>query len=145
MSSSEWSVARGSVTPRPRRSWSARRRLVGLILLFAAAWTGFVIAGSLARANDLETRLTDDRARTLALKARVEAGQAEIAFVQTEVFLGQASRGLGCGTDGEQSFALPDHAPPPPPIPIVGSTSIGGGSASLDGLLDTIFGPGGRD
>lgn len=127
-------------TPR-RRGPLERRGAVVLLGLFAAGWLVFIFAGALARTNDLDARLTDARAQTAALEAQVEAGYAEIEFIKTDAYLEQAARGLGLGEQGEQSFALPDDAPPAQPIPLLGSPASDGlTSTPLEAWLELLFG-----
>jgi len=112
-----------------------------LVILFATAWIGFIFAGSLARASDLEAQLGEARIRTAALQAQVDAGYEEIIFIQSDDFLSQAARGIGFGGPDEQAFALPEGAPPPPAVPIIGATSVSTApSAPLDAWMELLFG-----
>lgn len=118
-----------------------RRSAVALVLLFAAGWIAFIFAGSIARATDLEAQLDDARLRTAALKAEVDAGLAELKFVESTAFLEQAARSIGFGTEDEQAFALPADAPPPAPVPIVGATTSRTlPEAPLEAWLELLFG-----
>lgn len=118
-----------------------RRSAIALVLLFAAGWIAFIFAGSMARAADLEAQLDDARIRTAALKAEVDAGFAELEFVQTPAFLEQAARSIGFGTTDEQAFALPADAPPPAPVPIIGATTSRSlPEAPLEAWLQLLFG-----
>ena len=127
-------------TTRPRRSME-RRSAVALVLLFAAGWIAFIFAGSLARASDLDAQLDDARIRTAALKAEVDAGFAELKFIETPAFLEQAARSIGFGTTDEQAFALPAGAPPPMAVPVIGSSaSRSVPEVPLDAWLELLFG-----
>lgn len=88
-----------------------------LLILFVAGGAVFVFAGTLARANELETEAAAARADVSMLNDRVESGLEEIAFIETDTFTNQAARGVGYGEQGEQLFALPPDAPSPAPLP----------------------------
>jgi cell division protein FtsB len=126
----------------PRRIRLERRGAIALLVVFVLIWLAFIFAGSLARATDLDARLSDARALTAALEAQVEAGYAEIDFVESPAFLELAARRIGYGTEGEQSFALPDDAPPPAALPVIGSDQgFARGGTPLDAWLELLFGP----
>lgn len=129
--------------PSRRRGPFERRGAVILLGLFAAAWLAFIFAGAMARASDLDARLTDARAETAALDAQVEAGYAEIEFIKSDTYIEQAARGLGFGEPGEQSFKLPEDAPAAQPIPLLGSAESGGPPRTpLDAWIELLFGAG---
>ncbi len=135
-----------TVTPRGgRTSWRRgrfeRRGALLLLGLFAAGWLTFIFVGALARATDLDARLTDARSQTAALAAQVEAGYEEIDFIESDPYLEQAARGLGFGEQGEVSFALPDDAPPAQPLPLLGSPeSERMTSTPLEAWMELLFG-----
>ena len=114
--------------PRRRRGrrlprWSLPERRGALVVagVVVAGWLAFVFAGTLGRADDLEAQAQAARAQVRALEDRLALGRAEVDFVSSDAFVEQSARSLGWGAEGEVAFALPEDAPPPPPVPILGA------------------------
>ena len=93
-----------------------------LLGLFVAGGLIFVFAGTLARATELEAEAALARADYALLEARVEAGLAELEFIETETFIDQAARAVGYGDAGETPFRLPPDAPEAKAIPPLGAS-----------------------
>ena len=109
--------------------------------LFVAGGLVFVFAGTLSRATRSEAEAATARAGVAALEAQVEAGQAEIEFVESREFIDQFARSVDYGAAGETSFQLPEDAPSPPPIEPVGNrASSGRQPAPLEAWIDLLLG-----
>lgn len=126
-----------------RRSFPERRGAALVVLgLFVAGGIVFVFAGTLARATELEARAARARAEVAALEARVEAGRAEVDFLESDAFVDQQARAAGYGAKGEIRFRLPDDAPPPPPLRVLGtSSSVAETRTALAAWLELLLGP----
>jgi cell division protein FtsB len=105
------------------RRWTLAERRGAVVVagLVVAGWLAFVFAGTLGRADDLEAQAQAARAQVQALEERLALGREEVAFVASDAFVEQSARGLGWGAEGEVAFALPDDAPPPSPLPLLGA------------------------
>ncbi|MFV2063791.1 MAG: hypothetical protein ACC726_09810 [Chloroflexota bacterium] len=118
------------------------RRSAAFLLfgLFVAGGLIFVFAGTLARANELEAEAALARADVAVLQARVEAGLAELEFIDSDTFTSQAARAVGYGEAGETFFRLPADAPPADAIAALGSGSDDGRAQSpLEAWLELLF------
>lgn len=109
--------------------------------LFIAGGLIFIFAGALARANQLEAEAAIASAEVAALQERVDAGTAELGFMDTPRYTEQAARAVGYGEEGERPFRLPADAPDPPTLPRLGNdTADEGPPAPLDAWLTLLFG-----
>jgi cell division protein FtsB len=112
--------------------------VVGLLLV---AGLILVFSGTLTRSTDLESRAAQARAEVAAQQARVDAGRAEVEFLQTDTFIQQQARALGWGARNETLFALPADAPSPRPVPAIGSEGADQqATAPLDAWMELLFG-----
>jgi len=126
-----------STAPSLLRRSSAAAIVLGL---FVAAGIVVVFAGALTRATELEEEAARARAEIAALNGRVEAGKAEIDFIESDRFVEQQARAAGFGKQGEHAFRLPDDAPPPTPIGMLGATGEGDAAASpLEAWMELLF------
>jgi cell division protein FtsB len=128
----------GGVSPR-----HLERRTVGLVaLLVVGIWLVVVFGHALADANTINADAARARAENDALRARVEAGRREIAFIQTDTFLSLEARAYGMGRRGERAFALEPGAPSPPPlVPLGGEPSPQVPPTPLEEWVALLFGP----
>lgn len=126
----------------PRIGFLERRGAAAVVFgLFVATGIVFVFAGTLARATELEQQAARARAEVAALEARLEAGKAEVEFLRSDRFLEQQARAIGYGERGELPFRLPDDAPTPDPIPVLGTdVDETAAAAPLDAWLELLFG-----
>ena len=107
--------------------------LVGIIIAFS---------GALDRSTEVEAQAERIRAETALMQAQVEAGEAEIEFVESDDFVRWQARALELGKAGEQPFALPPDAPQPEPIvPIGPHTGEQDPAAPFDAWMEMLFGP----
>lgn len=112
-----------------------------VFILFIATGVILVFTGTLTRATDIEAEAERIRAEVALLQARVEAGGAEVSFLETEAFVQQVARSIGWGKRGETAFRLPAGAPSPPPIVPLGSETSGVVSvAPFDAWMELLFG-----
>ena len=106
------------------------------------AWLVLVFGRALADANAIDADAARAQAENAALRARVEAGRREIAFIQTDTFLSLEARAYGMGQPGERAFALePGAASPEPIVPLGSEPSAAHPAAPLDDWLALLFGP----
>ena len=116
----------------------AMAALVGLGLLVGII---VVFSGALDRSTEVEAKAERIRAETALIQAQVEAGEAEIDFIETDDFVLWQARALDLGMPGEQPFALPADAPEPEPIVPIGPQSEGQESlAPFDAWMEMLFG-----
>lgn len=109
--------------------------------LFVAVGVVVVFAGTLTRATEVEEEAARARAELALLQGRVDAGRAEIDFVETDRFVEQQARAAGFGARGERAFRLPDDAPPPPPVVMLGAGSGDAAAMSpLEAWMELLFG-----
>ena len=119
-----------------------RRGAAAVVLgLFVAGGVVFVFAGTLTRATEIEAEAARARAEIAALQRRVEAGRAELEFIESDRFVEQQARAGGFGSPGERSFQLPEDAPSPPPVVLLGAA---GGrdlpATPFDAWMELLFG-----
>jgi hypothetical protein len=113
--------ARPRRRPRRRLGLAERRGALAVVGLALVGWLGFVFAGTLGRADDLDAQALAARAQVEALEARLELGRAEVDFVGSDAFVEQGARTLGWGEEGELAFELDADAPAPAPVPLLGA------------------------
>lgn len=107
----------------PRIGLLQRRGAAAIVFgLFVAGGIVFVFAGTLTRATELEAEAARVRAEVAVLHGRLEAGQRELEFIESDRFVDQQARAVGFGGAGEQPFQLPADAPAPPRIVALGET-----------------------
>jgi cell division protein FtsB len=112
--------------------------LIGLIVVGALA---LVFAGTLTRSTTLEARVAEASAEVTALQARVDAGDAEVRFTESDAFVRQYARSIGYGERSEIAFSLRNGSPSPPAIlPIGEAAGSGPPPAPFDAWLDLLFG-----
>ena len=117
-------------------------RTAGLIvLLLVSIWLVAVFGRALAEANTLAERQAQEQQINDQLRARVNAGRAEISYIQTAPFLHFESRAYGMGGPGEHAFALATDAPPPPSLtPLGGDPTPSVPSTPLDDWIALLLG-----
>ncbi len=109
---------------------------LALVVLLLAVFTG-----ALTRSTDIESRAEQARAEIRLLQDRVAAGDAEVAFIQSDDFVQQQARAVGFGEKGEKVFALPPNAPVPDPIVPIGPVDAEGpAKAPFDAWMELLFG-----
>ncbi len=129
--------ARPGPATRSGRTGRPRRRTVGVVAaVIGLAWLIAVVAGAFSEASSLAARRVREQAINDQLRARVEAGRQEIAYLQTTPFLSFESRAYGMGSAREHPFALETDAPPPPSITPLGP--IASPAAPPDALQDWL-------
>jgi cell division protein FtsB len=127
-----------STGPSALRRGSAAALVLGL---FVAVGIIVVFAGTLTRATEVEEEAARARAELALLNERVEAGRAEIEFIETDRFVEQQARAAGFGTRGERAFRLPDDAPSPPPVAMLGADAEGvAASSPFEAWMELLFG-----
>jgi hypothetical protein len=128
-----------------RRGLAQRRSVMGLVMVaVVAVAVVLVFTGTLSRSTSVETSAEKMRAEVAALQARVDVGDAEVEFLETDAFVEQVARSVGLGERGEQGerpFSLRPGSPSPPPITPLGSEPVGGTPvAPFDAWMDLLFG-----
>jgi cell division protein FtsB len=125
-----------------RSGFLERRGAAAIVFgLFVAGGIVFVFAGTLARATELEQEAARARAEVAALEERLAAGNAEVEFLRSDRFLEQQARVVGYGERGERPFRLPEDAPSPEPIVLLGSRADRSiASEPLEAWLELLFG-----
>ncbi len=127
-----------------RGPFQGRRAAAAVFGLFVIAGLVLVFSGTLARSTASEAEAARLQAEIALLEARVEAGAAEISFLETEASVAWQARVHGYGEPGEIPFELPPNAPSPEPIvPLGGGTPEDGARAPIDAWLDLLFGASG--
>jgi hypothetical protein len=118
-----------------------RRAAATVFALFVVVGLVVVFGGTLARSTDIEAEATRVRAEIEMLEALVQAGDAEIAFYQTDAFYRWQARAHGFGERGERLIRLPQNAPSPEPIvPLGGDVGQLRARTPMDAWLDLLFG-----
>jgi hypothetical protein len=108
---------------------------------FVATAVVVVFAGTLTRATELERQVALASAAVEELEGRLAAGDVELRFIESDEFVQQQARALGFGERGERAFRLPDDAPSPPPVPVLGE--VAGPTlptTPLDDWMELLFG-----
>jgi len=131
----------------PELSARIGRRIPGRGVLWAAialvfaAWLGVAFAGALAETAATRARLAQEQAVNDALRARIAAGEREIALLDDRGFLDQLVRGWGLGAGRERGFRLADGAPSPAPLPALpGAPEAAPDPGFLGDLLRVVAG-----
>jgi cell division protein FtsB len=117
-----------------------RRSVVIVVAVGLVGWLLIVFAGALADAAAVRDEARRELAVNEDLRARVAAGEAEIALIGERAFLDHLARAFGMGEPGERAFSLAPGAPPPPSMRPLGPTSAPGEAADgptawIDALL----------
>src|SRR3972149_9816887 len=107
-----------------RRIGLERRGAALVFTLFVAGGLLFVFAGALTRANELEAVAAQARRVNEDLEALIQAGYHEVEYIRSDAYMDLAARAIDWGIPGEEPFRLPDDAPSPQPVPVLGA---GGG------------------
>lgn len=124
-----------------RRLLLERRGVSILVGMLVAGWLVFIFAGALNHAEEVDEIAAQLRQDNAELQRRVEAGRGEMEWVRKNPFLDLQARAYGFGSAGERSFALPDDAPSPPPLELLGAgTERAATRTPLDEWLDLLFG-----
>lgn len=124
------------------------RRQVGMILgAIVAVWIIAVFARQVGEASAASTRAQEIAAANAALRAEIEAGRQELAFIQRKEYVLQQARGYGLGLAPEIPFTLAADAPAlPPDAPGSASVRLGAPTervSPIDRWLELLFGPDG--
>jgi hypothetical protein len=107
---------------------------------FVAIGIVLVFAGTLTRATELEAEAAQASADVADLRERLEAGNVELQFIETDSFREQQARAAGFGARDERYFRLPDDAPSPPPIVALGDRAAPTlPAAPFDAWMDLLF------
>jgi hypothetical protein len=124
-----------------RAPFHGRRAAAAVFGLFVVFGLVLVFGGSLARSTEIEAEATRLLAKTQALQALVTAGEAEIAFYETDDFTRWQARAHGFGDLGERLIQLPANAPTPEPIvPLGGGVDAVPARTPMDAWLNLLFG-----
>ena len=129
----------GHRSNRTLRSTRSYVLLIGAVLL--AAWLVLVFGRALTDLNEATERADGIRAESAALEARLDAGQDELALVQSDAFQQMLARGYGLGRPGERAFGLEAGAPSPPLVMPLGSSAAATEQTPLEAWLALLFGP----
>jgi hypothetical protein len=134
---------------RPKGSF--RLRWVHLLVVgiaIVAVWLVLVFARALGDVDKATTRQQGVAAEATTLQQRLDADHRELLLVQTDAFQRMQAREYGMGAAGEVVFSLPQDAPSPAPITLLGGATAQGTSATraspaaspLDAWLKLLFG-----
>jgi cell division protein FtsB len=98
-----------------------RRTVLAVVGVILTVWLVVIFGRAIADSNALSQRLAQESSINAQMRAEVDAGRAEIDFIQTEPFLQFQARADGMGAAGERAFALEPNAPSPPPLTPLGA------------------------
>ena len=119
--------------------FSGRRALLAFGGVAVAIALIVIFSGTLTRSTDVGAQADLARQEIETLRAVQEAGDAELAFVETEAFIQQEARSYGFGQPEEILFSLED-APSPAPIVPIGPRDDGpAAKAPFEAWMELLF------
>jgi hypothetical protein len=117
-----------------------RHLLASAVVLVVVVALLAVFAGTLNRSTGTEARAEQVQAEITAMEHRVEAGRAELAFIESDAYLNWAARMNGFGRQDQRPFQLVDGAPAPAPNTPIGPQERVAALAPFDAWMELLFG-----